>query len=225
LIYATKAELAITDYSVTSVSDRLTTDYMTRAQSNAIYLGPWDQNYTLGSANSSGQYTTTIHQNLTIGSNYSNACTSVFYGKVFLDDVVNSDTTLIIGKRNSTYETANTPLNIYKYTNFNKYVYLKDEVNPATTLIIGKFNGEGETTGKSLYIYKITNFNNTVNFTSTISSASGFIGQLNPPDSGGTIYGVNGTIMNYDVSTATDPQHQFKINGGIKMLINFRIYF
>ena len=117
-------------------------------------------------------------------------------------------------------ETANTPLEIYKYTNFNKYVYLKDLVNPATTLIIGAFNGEGENTGNSLNIYKITNFNNTVNFTSSISSASSFIGQLKPPDSGGTIYGVNGTIMNYDVSTAIDPQHQFKINGVIKMLIN-----
>ena len=106
----------------------------------------------------------------------------MFYGKVFLDDVVNGDTTLTIGKRNSTYETANTPLDIHKYTNFNKYVYLKDEVNPATTLIIGAFNGVGETTGNSLNIYKITNFNNTVNFSSTISSSSGFIGELKPPD-------------------------------------------
>jgi hypothetical protein len=126
LIYATKAELAITDYSVSSVSSRLTSDYMTRAQSTSVFLGPYDQNYTLGSSNSSGQFTTQIHQNLTIGSFYSNACTSVFYGKVYLDDVVNSDTTLTIGKINSVYETASTPLNFYKYTNFNKFVYLKD---------------------------------------------------------------------------------------------------
>jgi hypothetical protein len=71
----------------------------------------------------------------------------VFYGKVFLRDVVNSETIMTVGKLNSAYETASTALNIYKYTYFNKYVYLKEELNPATTLIIGKFNGVGETTG------------------------------------------------------------------------------
>jgi hypothetical protein len=123
LIYATKAELAITDTSVVNLSNRLTNDYYTTAQTENRNLKPLDKNYTLGSSTTSGQYTTTIHQNLTIGSHYSNACTSVVYGKVFLDDVVNSETTLIIGKMNSAYETANTPLEIYKYTNFNKYVY------------------------------------------------------------------------------------------------------
>jgi hypothetical protein len=100
--------------------------------------------------------------------------------------VVNGDTKLTIGKKSSTYETTNTLLDIYKYTNFNKYVYLKDEVNRATTLIIGAFNGEGENTGNSLNIYKVRNFNNAVNFSSTISTASSFIGSLQPPNSGGT---------------------------------------
>ena len=127
LIYATKAELALTNTSIVNLNTRLTSDYSTTAITETRYLGPSDYDYILGSSNSSGQYTTTIHQNLAIGSNYSNACTGVFYGKVFLDDVVNSDTTLIVGKKNSPYETANTPLNIYKYTNFDKYVYLKDK--------------------------------------------------------------------------------------------------
>jgi peptidoglycan hydrolase-like protein with peptidoglycan-binding domain len=116
LIIATKAELAVTD-------GRLTSDYYTATQMDFRYLEPLNQNYTLGSSITSGQFTTTIHQNLTIGSSYSNACTCVFYGKVFLDVVVNSDTTLTIGKMNSVYETAYTPLNIDKYTNFNKYVF------------------------------------------------------------------------------------------------------
>ena len=46
------------------------------------------------------------------------------------------------------------------------------------------------------------------------------MGQLKPPNSGGTIYGVLDEIMNYDVTASPDPQHQFKINGGVMMMIN-----
>jgi hypothetical protein len=148
----------VTDLSVSGLDTRLTNSYYTSAQTDIRYLGPLAQNYTVGSSTTSGQYKTTMHQNLTIGSFYSNVCTCMFYGKVYLRDVVNSDTTLTIGKINSAYEDASAPLNIYKYTNFNKYVYLKDWVSPATTLIIGAYNGDGETSGNSLNIYKVSNY-------------------------------------------------------------------
>ena len=99
-------------------------------------------------------------------------------------------------------------------------MYLKDEVNAATTLTIGAFNSVDETTTNSLNIYKVTQFRTDVILHGSFSSTTAFVGQLKPPSSGGTIYGVLDQIMNYDVTAATDPQHQFKINGGIMMMIN-----
>ena len=75
-------------------------------------------------------------------------------------------------------------------------------MNPATTLIISALNSVGETSGNSLNIYKVTHFNNTVNFSSTISSVSGFYGNLYPTNSGGSITGVNGNAMVYDADSA-----------------------
>ena len=87
--------------------------FYTKTQTDFRYLGPLDQNYTVGSQNGSS-YTTLIYQNLKIGNSYTFP-TSTFYGKVLLN---NGDTTFTIGKYNSANEDSFSPLNIYKYSIF-----------------------------------------------------------------------------------------------------------
>jgi Phage T4 tail fibre len=103
---------------------------------------------------------------------------------------------------------------------FNGVVYLKDAVNPDTPLNIGNFNQVSEASANPLNVYKVTNFYNEVILNNTLTAGGGFYGSLHPPNSGGTIYGELGLIMNYDASGASDSQHQFKINGGQIMNIN-----
>ena len=106
----------------------------------------------------------------------------------------------------------NNELYMYKYTKFYNKVVFMDEVNVATTLVIGKFNSEGETSANSLNIYKQTNFWTDVEFKSSLSSTSGFNGNLYPTNSGGSITGLNGNAIIYSADSDAGGVHTIKAN-------------
>ena len=85
-------------------------------------------------------------------------------------------------------------------------------MNPTTTLIIGAFNSEGETSANSLNIYNQTNFWTDVEFKSSLSSTSGFNGNLYPTNSGGSITGINGNAMIYSADSGAGGVHVIKAN-------------
>ena len=93
-IYATNVSLAATDLSVSTLRTTLLENYTTSTLADSRYLRPLNKNYILGSSDGGTNYTTQIYQNLIIGNSY-NANRSTFYGPVFFNHVVNSDTTLL----------------------------------------------------------------------------------------------------------------------------------
>ena len=111
LIYAKNTDLATTNLSITALRDYVNTFFYTKAQTDLRYLGPLDQNYTVGSQNYGTSYTTQIYQNIVVGNSYT-ASASTFWGKALFNNVVNGVFTLTIGKYNSANEDSFTPLKL-----------------------------------------------------------------------------------------------------------------